>query len=151
LPACDQKFVRRRRAVAGKRRKATTKAKVPADVRRDQAGGPATGGHLGHAVDRGLLGGSGERRARVGHGRTSFRAEDPSSGGALGPEGTDADLNRPMADQIRDGEDRHSRHPQTLGLGAGDPGYTAEEDDQRPSVAEQQPATVPEPARRGTQ
>ena len=140
--------------MAGKRRKATSsqpRAKVPEDVRRDQVGGSATGGHLGHSVDRGLLGGSGERRVDVGHGRTSFREDDRSAGGALGPEGTDTDMNRPMADQIRDGEDHHSRHPETLGLGGGDPGYTAEEDDQRPRVDDQQPATVPEPARRGTQ
>jgi hypothetical protein len=134
--------------VAAKQRKA--KAKVPEDVRRDEVGGAATGGHLGHSVDRGLPGGSGARRVDVGHGRTSSRDDDRSAGGALGPEGTDTDLNRPIGDQVRDAEDRHSRHPETLGLGAGDPGYTAEEDDERPRVDEQQPATVSEPARRGT-
>jgi hypothetical protein len=129
--------------VAGKR-----KQKLPDGVRRDKAAGGATGGHLGHAVDRGLV--SGGTRVDMGQGRTSFGQDDASAGGALGPEGTDTDMNRPVREQVRDAEDRHSRHPETLGLGAGDPGYTAEEDDARPSVEEQQPATVAEPARRGT-
>ena len=131
--------------MAGKR----SKQKLPEKVRRDRVD-KAIGGHLGHSTERGLLGGGGDRRVDMGHGRTSFREEDTSAGGALGPEGTDTDLNRPAGDLIRDAEDRHSRHPETLGLGAGDPGYTAEEDDERPTVAEQQPATVAEPARRGT-
>lgn len=129
--------------MAGKKRQ-----RLPEEVRRDKAAGAATGGHLGHAVDRGLV--SGGTSVDMGHGRTSFRQDDRSAGGALGPEGTETDLNRPMGDQIRDAEDRHSRHPETLGLGGGDPGYTAEEDDQRPTVDEQQPATVAEPSRRGT-
>jgi hypothetical protein len=93
------------------------------------------GGHLGHSVDRGFA--SGNVKVHMGQGRTSFAEDDHSAGGALGPEGTETDMNRPMRDQIRDGDDRHSRRPETLGLGGGDPGYTAEEDDDRPTVAEQ--------------
>jgi len=112
--------------VAGKRRA----AKVPDRVKDDTV--EQMGGHLGHSVDRGF---ASNVKVSMGSGRTSFREDDRTAGGALGPEGTETDLNRPMADQIRDAEDRHSRRPETLGLG--DPGYTAEEDDERPTVAEQ--------------
>jgi hypothetical protein len=115
--------------VAGKRRD----QKLPKDVRSDTA--DKMGGHLGHSASRGFA--QGNVKVHMGQGRTSFRGDDSSAGGALGPEGTETDMNRPIADQIRDADDRHSRRPETLGLGGGDPGYTAEEDDERPTIAEQ--------------
>jgi hypothetical protein len=110
--------------VAGKRRGAKRRERVE----RDTAESGAPGAHLGHSAARGLVG-EGQVKVDTGRGRTSFDEEDTSAGGALGPEGTRADMNRPIADRIRDAEDHTSRHPEQLGLGPGDPGYTAEEDD----------------------
>jgi len=102
---------------------------LPERVERDTAESGAVGAHLGHSVDRGLVG-AGRTKVDMGGGRTRFDEPDLNSGGALGPEGTRADMRRRPADQIRDAEDHHSRHPEQLGLGGGDPGYTAEEDDE---------------------
>lgn len=110
----------------------------PAEVLTDdrvKTGG--VGAHLGESVDRGLTGGRGLGvKAVVGDNVPTEGAGD-ASGGDLGLEGaTRAGLavqneeerspDYPRRPDASEGSDS----PRVLGMGAGDPGYTAEEDDE---------------------
>jgi hypothetical protein len=96
---------------------------------------PAAARQRGPDVGRGLTGGEPGLRASIGGGRTSWG--DDGAGADLGLEGADR---RGLA--TLEGEERSADYPRRpfpsegssspadLGMGAGDPGYTPEEDDQ---------------------
>ena len=93
------------------------------------------GKHLGNDVGRGMTGGEANLRARVGGGRTSWG--DDASGADLGLEGVErrglsAQQGRERSADYprRPFPSEGSSSPADLGMGTGDPGYTAEEDDQ---------------------
>jgi hypothetical protein len=95
------------------------------DRARDTMGGGDLGAHLGSEVGRGLTGGDlpTDAHASQGHGRTStsqgrLERDDMTRETA----GDDAGLRTVGPGIISD-------EPAVLGMGAGDPGYTAEEDD----------------------
>lgn len=99
---------------------------MPRDRARDTMGKGDLGAHLGSEVGRGMTGGDvpTDVHANQGHGRTSTSqgqtARDDitreTAGDDLGP--------RVVGPGIISGD------PAVLGMGKGDPGYTAEEDDE---------------------
>ena len=95
----------------------------------------AVGRHFGNDVGRGMTGGEAGLRASVGGGRTSWN--DDGAGADLGLEGPErrglsAQQGRERSADYprRPFPSEGSSSPADLGMGAGDPGYTPDEDDQ---------------------
>lgn len=119
----------------------TNRTRTRPERERDTMESGATGAHLGHDATRGMTGSGGEDgevRFSQGHGRTSERDEvGAGSGSDLGLEGIRGDVHADTTVSVRDVEGDYRPDPAARGLGPGDPGYLAEEDDREPSVEEQ--------------